>query len=96
MTLEKLLIKRSCHSIIVSWLKNHDQRSPCLDHRAQDQARPVNGLCLVIATLLSLVDRLQEVFECPLSHAPALRPRPFIREAEMDALVDADIDRIPG
>ena len=34
--------------------------------------------------------------EDPLGHVPALLPGFFIREAEMDALVDADIDRIPG
>ena len=46
--------------------------------------------------LLSLIGGLQEVSEDPLGHVPALLPPLFIREAEMDALVDADIDRIPG
>ena len=32
--------------------------------------------------------------EDPLGHVPALLPGLFIREAEMDAVVDADIDRI--
>jgi hypothetical protein len=45
--------------------------------------------------LLSLVDGLQEASEDPLGHVPALRPGLFIREAEMDALVDADIDYVP-
>ena len=53
----------------------------------QDPVRP---------PLLSLVGGLQEVPEDPLGHGPALCPALFIREAEMDALVDADIDRIPG
>jgi hypothetical protein len=46
--------------------------------------------------LLTLVGGLQEVCGDPLGHVPALLPALFIREAEMDALVDADIDRIPG
>lgn len=36
------------------------------------------------------------MFESPPGHAPALLPRLFIREAEVNALVDTDIDRIPG
>jgi len=51
---------------------------------------------LLSSTLLSLVDGLQEVSEDPLCHVPALLPGLFIREAEMDAMVDADIDCIPG
>ena len=47
-------------------------------------------------TLLSLVGGLQEVSGDPLGHVPALLPALFIREAEMDAMVDADVDRIPG
>jgi hypothetical protein len=51
---------------------------------------------LVPPPLLALVDRLQEVSEDPLGDLPALLPGLFIREAEMDAVVDADIDRILG
>ena len=51
---------------------------------------------LLSSTLLSLVDGLQEASEGPLGHVPTLHPCRFIREAEMDALVDADIDYIPG
>ena len=36
------------------------------------------------------------MFESPLSYVPALLPSHFIREAEMDALVDVNINRIPG
>ena len=34
--------------------------------------------------------------EGPLGHMPALLPRLFVREAEMDAVVDANIDGIYG
>jgi hypothetical protein len=53
-------------------------------------------LLLLSSTLLSLVDGSQEVSEDPLGHVPALLAALFIPEAEMDSLVDADIDRIPG
>jgi hypothetical protein len=43
-----------------------------------------------------VVDGLQDVPEDPLGHLPALLAAHFIRSAEMDALVDADIDCIPG
>ena len=50
----------------------------------------------VRSPFLALVDRLQEVSEDPLGHLPALLPGLFIRGAEMDAVVDADLDRILG
>jgi hypothetical protein len=39
---------------------------------------------------------LQEVSEDPLGHVPVLLPALFIREAEVNAMVDADLDRILG
>ena len=44
---------------------------------------------------MSLLNGPQEVCEGPLCHVPALHPGLFIREAEMDSLIDADIYRIP-
>jgi hypothetical protein len=59
----------------------------CEGWTCQDPVRP---------SLLSLVGGLQKVVEDPLGHGPALCPALFIREAEMDTVVDADLDRIRG
>src|SRR6188768_574011 len=45
---------------------------------------------------IHLTERPQVVGEGPVGDRPALLPCLFIRKAEMDALVDADIDRIFG
>jgi len=77
-------------------------RSPFLWHSTPSSLNPLGivfvnqELLILSSTLLSLVDGLQEVSEDPLCHVPALLPGLFIREAEMDAMVDADIDCIPG
>jgi hypothetical protein len=60
------------------------------------------GLVLVIIFViisvinLAIMDRPQEVLECPLSNLPALPPRFGVREAKVNALVDAGDDYIMG
>ena len=52
-------------------------------------------IILVIVISIPIMDRPQEVLECPFSHVPALPPRSRVRGAEVDAFVDAHIDHIP-
>ena len=53
-------------------------------------------IIIVILIITAIVDRPQEVLESPLGYVPALPPRRCVREAEVDALVDADVDCILG
>src|SRR5215216_2503779 len=50
----------------------------------------------VLLTRLYPTVGLQEVSKGPLGHLPALLLGSIFREAEMDALVDADINRVRG
>ena len=53
-------------------------------------------IIVVVLIITVIVDRPQEVLESPLGYVPALPPRRCVREAEVDALVDADVDCILG
>ena len=53
-------------------------------------------IVVVIVTMATIVNAKtpKEVSKGPLGHVPALLPRFGVREAEMNSVVDADIDRI--
>src|SRR2546430_2197431 len=53
-------------------------------------------IMVIIVIIIVIVDRPQEVLEGPLGHLPALPPRHCVREAEVDALVDAGTDHLVG
>jgi len=53
---------------------------------------PSGSLFIVLMFVIS--DRPQEVREGPLGYASALLPRLLVREAEVDALIDADVDHV--
>src|SRR5215475_12975770 len=53
-------------------------------------------IVVVIVIMIVIVDRPQEAREGPLGHLPALPPSRCVREPEVDALVDADVDQILG
>jgi hypothetical protein len=53
-------------------------------------------IVIVIIIMIVIMDRPQEVREGPLGHLQALPPPSCVREPEVDALVDADVDHILG
>ena len=53
-------------------------------------------IIVVVLIITVIVDRPQEVLESPLGYVPALPPRRCVREAEVDALTDANVDYILG
>ena len=53
-------------------------------------------IIVVILIITVIIDRPLEVLESPLGYVPALPPRRFVRELEVDALVDANVDYILG
>jgi hypothetical protein len=53
-------------------------------------------IIVVVLIITVIVDRPQEVLESLLGYVPALPPRRCVGEAEVDALVDANVDCILG
>ena len=65
-------------------------------------AVPAVIIAVIVVTVVTVVivvvtvERPQEVLEGPVRHVPALPTRHCVREAEVDAVVDANVDHIAG